>query len=73
MKTLFLVCDKCRAEVEVEPLETFGYRSISCKECSAELVFQNSELHVHDVAESAGGGWPAFRSALQGVGRSSRK
>ncbi len=51
MKTLFLVCDKCDFEVEVEPLETFGYRSISCKNCGAELVFQNSELKTREVLE----------------------
>jgi hypothetical protein len=52
MKTLILVCDRCQAEVEVEPLETFGYRSISCKNCDAELVFQNSELKERGVMAS---------------------
>jgi hypothetical protein len=52
MQTLFLICDKCHFEVEVEPLETFGYRSISCKNCDAELVFQNAELKERDVAAS---------------------
>jgi hypothetical protein len=50
MQTLFLVCDKCRFELEVEPLETSGYRSISCKNCNAELVFQNSELKACEVS-----------------------
>ena len=51
MQKLFLVCDKCHFEVEVEPLKTFEYRSISCKHCDAELVFQNSELKARDVAD----------------------
>jgi hypothetical protein len=55
MQTLFLVCDRCHFEIEVEPLETFGYRgSISCKNCGAELVFQNSELKARDAADRPG-------------------
>ncbi len=46
----YLVCDRCKAEVEVWPLETQQYRSISCKNCDAELVFQNSELKRKDSA-----------------------
>ncbi len=48
MKTLYLPCDRCAAQVEVEPLETQQYRSVSCKNCGAELVFQNAELKIKE-------------------------
>ncbi len=52
MKTLFLVCDRCHAEVDVEPTETVGYRSVSCKNCDAELVFQNGELKTRETHDA---------------------
>ena len=55
MSELFLTCDKCHAHVPVEPLETFGYRSVSCKECGAELVFLNAELKTRPAARTAPG------------------
>lgn len=46
----YLVCDRCKAEVEVWPLETQQYRSVSCTNCGAELVFHNSELKIKATA-----------------------
>jgi hypothetical protein len=49
MKTLFLPCDKCGAEVEVEPLQTTQVRNITCSNCTGSLTFQNSELKVKET------------------------
>lgn len=49
MKILFLPCDSCGAEVEVEPLETTQLRNITCHKCTASLTFQNSELKVKEA------------------------
>jgi DNA-directed RNA polymerase subunit RPC12/RpoP len=51
MKTFLLVCDRCHAEVVVEPEETMAHRSVNCKTCGAELVFHNEELKVRDVPD----------------------
>lgn len=48
MKTLFWLCEKCRAEIIVEPTETTGYRHISCEKCGAEFAVLNSELRVKE-------------------------
>jgi hypothetical protein len=49
MKILFLPCDVCGAEVEVEPLQTNHLRNITCPNCTAALTFQNSELKVKET------------------------
>lgn len=46
MKTLFWICEKCGAEIIVEPMETTQYRSISCGECGAVFPVLTSELKV---------------------------
>ena len=43
---LFLQCDRCQEQVEVQPLETNQYRLVSCPNCGAELPFLNAELKV---------------------------
>ncbi len=55
MSELFLKCDKCHANVLVEPSETLGYRSVSCQECGAELVFLNAELKTRPASQPAHG------------------
>jgi hypothetical protein len=55
MSELFLTCEKCHADVPVEPLETVSYRSVSCNNCGAELPFLNSELKTRPAAQPAPG------------------
>src|SRR5580700_519356 len=49
MKILFLPCDSCGGEVEVEPLETTQLRNVTCHNCTASLALQNSELKVKET------------------------
>lgn len=44
MGTLFWVCEKCGAEIDVQPMETFQYRGIVCEDCHAVFPVLNSEL-----------------------------
>jgi hypothetical protein len=46
MKMLFLRCDVCGANVQVEPLHTTQLRNITGHKCMASLTFQNSEFKV---------------------------
>lgn len=54
MKIVFWQCEKCGAEIIVEPMETPGYRHISCKQCGAEFAVLNSELRVKESSAAAG-------------------
>jgi hypothetical protein len=51
MSKLFVNCDKCYGDVEVEQLKTFGCGQASCDDCGAELPFTNSELKTHRTAQ----------------------
>jgi DNA-directed RNA polymerase subunit RPC12/RpoP len=53
MKTLFWICEKCGAEIIVEPIETTQYRHISCEGCGAEFAVLNSELREKESPAAA--------------------
>jgi hypothetical protein len=46
MQRLFLLCEKCGADIEIAPLQTTQFRNVTCHNCDASLTFQNSELNV---------------------------
>ena len=41
---LYFINCRCGSEVRISPLETQQYRTRTCQNCGAELVFANSEL-----------------------------
>lgn len=53
MKIAFWLCEKCGAEIIVEPVETTGYRHTSCQKCGAEFAVLNSELRVKESSAAA--------------------
>ncbi len=57
MKTLFWICEKCGAEIIVEPIETTQYRHISCEGCGAEFAVLNSELREKESPAAADRSW----------------
>ncbi len=53
MKTRVWLCEKCGAEISLEPTETTGYRHVSCEKCEAEFAALNSEFRVKEGPPAA--------------------
>jgi hypothetical protein len=50
----YFVCENkdCNYQIEVAPLETSGYRAISCPRCYKDYSVLNSELKVKEVSDA---------------------
>lgn len=59
MSTFFIVCDKCHAEVDVDPPKESGFRLATCKNCNSDLTFESAEVKMrpgasHDLIRRLG-------------------